>query len=81
MEEAFCPQGGSPDALGGADGEIETFEPPSHRFDDQDPLDILIAREDETERQKLVAAAKQDPRWRYIKLREWAATLLEDVRN
>jgi hypothetical protein len=79
LEEAFCPQGGSPEELGGEDGEIEAFEPPSHRFDDQDPLDILIAREDEAERQILVAAAKQDPRWRFIKRKKWAQPLLENV--
>ena len=81
LEEAFGPQGDSPEGSDGEEGESLSLEPMSHRLEDQDPLDILIAREDEEERQKLVAAAKQDPRWRYIKLRDWAAPLVEDVRN
>lgn len=47
----------------------------SQRLEDQDPLDILIAREEEGERRKLVARAKADPRWRYLKRRKWAETL------
>ncbi|TBR17693.1 hypothetical protein EPO15_16350 [bacterium] len=50
-------------------------EPCSGRLDDQDPLDILIHREDEEERQRMLAAARRDPRWRYIKHRTWAAPL------
>lgn len=50
-------------------------EPISWRMDDQDPLDVLIHREDESGRQRMLAAAKRDPRWRYIKLRTWAAPL------
>lgn len=50
-------------------------EPLSWRPDDQDPLDVLIQREKESERRRMLALAKRDPRWRYIKLRAWAAPL------
>lgn len=43
--------------------------------EDKDPLEILIAREEEAERQILLTRAKSDPRWRYIKRRKWAQTL------
>ncbi len=80
VDEAFGPSFGGADVEGG-EGEIPSFEPLSHRLEDQDPLDILIAREDETVRRRTVVAAKQDPRWRYIKRRDWAAPLLGNVRN
>lgn len=47
----------------------------SPRPEDQDPLDILIAREEESERRKQLARAKADPRWRYLKRRKWAKTI------
>lgn len=81
LEEAFGPQGDSPEGSDGEEGEGLSLEPLSHRHEDQDPLDILIAREDEEERQKLVAAAKRDPRWRFVKRKKWAQPLLEDVPN
>ncbi len=80
IQEALAPNIGTsdnPDA--GADWLI--VEPPSSRLEDQDPLDILIAREEEEERQRMLTAAKKDPRWRYIKRRDWAAPLLGDVRS
>lgn len=80
VDETFGPSFGGADAEGG-EGEIPSFEPSSHRLEDQDPLDILIAREEETVRRRTVAAAKQDPRWRYIKRRDWAAPLVGNVRN
>lgn len=80
QDEAFTPSFGSAD-MGGGDEESLSFEPMSHRLEDQDPLEILIAREEETARRRTVAAAKQDPRWRYIKRREWAASLSRNVRN
>ena len=67
-----------------AAGEVESddlarfvHEPVSHHLEDQDPLEILIAREDAQERDELLAKAKKDPRWRYIKTRAWAAPLRE----
>lgn len=58
-----------------------SLEPASHHPEDQDPLDILIAREERTQSRREVEAAMQDPRWRYIKRRDWAAGLEENVRN
>lgn len=80
QDEAFTPGFGSVDLEGG-EGDCPSFEPISHRPEDQDPLDILIAREEEGERRRLLTNAKQDPRWRYIKRRDWAAPLRENVRN
>ena len=79
LEEAFAPSSESSDGSDDGDGLI--LEPMSYHLEDRDPLDILIAREEEEERRRMVTAAKQDPRWRYIKLRDWAAPLLGDVRN
>ncbi len=79
LEESFS--GPSPDGSDGEKGEFPAFEPMSHRLEDQDPLDILIAREEENERQRLVLAAKKDPRWRFIKRKKWARPLLENVPN
>jgi hypothetical protein len=47
----------------------------SSRPEDRDPLDILIAQEDEAERRVMLAQALSDPRWRYLKRRKWAETL------
>ncbi|UPT74982.1 MAG: hypothetical protein M0D55_04515 [Elusimicrobiota bacterium] len=80
LDEAFTPSFGSTD-MEGDEGEAPSFEPISQRLDDQDPLEILIAREEETARRRMVAAAKEDPRWRYIKRRDWAAPLSRNVRN
>lgn len=80
QDEAFNPSFGSADTEGD-EGDVPSFEPMSQRLEDQDPLDILIAREEEEARQRLVTAAKEDPRWRYIKRRDWAAPLLGNVRN
>lgn len=80
LDEAFALSfGGAEAEVEG--GEIPSFEPMSRHLEDQDPLDILIAREEEDARRRLVAEAQEDPRWRYIKRRDWAAPLLADVRN
>lgn len=47
----------------------------SPRSEDRDPLDVLIAREDEAERRSMLSQALSDPRWRYLKRRKWAKTL------
>lgn len=47
----------------------------SSRPEDRDPLDILIAQEDEAERRAMLVQALSDPRWRYLKRRKWAETL------
>lgn len=80
VDEAFTPSFSIVDNEGG-EGAILLLEPMSHRLEDQDPLDILIAREEEIAHRQMVAVAKEDPRWRYIKLRDWAAPLAENVRN
>lgn len=51
-------------------------EPASHHFEDQDPLEILIAREEARTHAALLAEAKKDPRWRFIKRKKWAQPLL-----
>ena len=79
QDEAFSSNFTSAD---NADGDESTSsEPMSYRPEDQDPLDILIARDEEAAHQRRVSAAVSDPRWRYIKKRGWAAPLLENVRN
>lgn len=63
----------------GPDGvDTITNDPASARLDDQDPLDLLVMREEQEGRRRMLAAAKKDPRWRYIKLRAWAAPLREE---
>jgi DNA-directed RNA polymerase specialized sigma24 family protein len=79
LDEAFAPS--YMDGDSGDDGDVLAFEPASRGREDQDPLDILIAREGEEARRQRVATAMKDPRWRYIKRRDWAMPLLEDVRN
>ena len=79
LDEAFAPS--YMDSDSGDDGEVLAFEPVSQGREDQDPLDILIAREEEEAHRQRVATAQQDPRWRYIKRRDWAQPLLENVRN
>jgi hypothetical protein len=71
---------------GAGEGESDDFaryvhEPISHHLEDQDPLEILIAREEQEDRARLVVKAKQDPRWRFVKRKKWARPLLEDVPN
>lgn len=61
----------------GAEEGGTTFEPLSHHLEDQDPLEILIAREEAAEHSALVAQAMRDPRWRFIKRKKWAKPLRE----
>ena len=75
LEESFDATAGELHAFEAAEGERASFEPLSHHREDQDPLEILIAREEEQERAQLVAQAKQDPRWRFIKRKKWAQQL------
>ncbi len=71
---------GSAEAESEAGGDaVEDFS--SCRLDDRDPLDILIAREEREKSRRMVEDAMKDPRWRYIKRRDWAAGLEENVRN
>jgi hypothetical protein len=79
LDEAFAPSYSDSESI--EDDDVMALEPASQGREDQDPLDILIAREAEEARQQRVAAAMKDPRWRYIKRRDWAMPLLEDVRN
>lgn len=82
IEKVVMSAGASGSAAGESEGGSDAVEDfASFRPDDQDPLDILIAREDRAEARSMVEAAMQDPRWRYIKRRDWAAGLVEDVRN
>ncbi|MFA6093839.1 MAG: hypothetical protein WCU88_09790 [Elusimicrobiota bacterium] len=67
-ERLTCPDGEAEETVTGVDF-------PSHRQDDQDPLEILIKREETSLYSGLVKAAMADPRWRYIKRRDWARSL------
>jgi len=44
----------------GFEDETASFDPPSHRLEDQDPLDILIARETEVRREKWEQIERKD---------------------
>lgn len=56
-----------------------THEPLSHHFEDQDPLDILIAREDQEETHRQIEAAREIAQsdWRYcwIGQKKWGREL------
>jgi DNA-directed RNA polymerase specialized sigma24 family protein len=52
------------------------LEPISDKMDDRDPLDILIAREDEREHRAEVRKAMRHPDWRFAKRNKWARPLL-----
>jgi DNA-directed RNA polymerase specialized sigma24 family protein len=54
-----------------------TLSPIFSLTENHDPLNFLIEREEREEVNRLVQAAKKDPRWRYIKRRTWAKPLLE----
>jgi hypothetical protein len=56
-------------------GESERADFQSHRWDDQDPIDVLIQREDRAELDQMVQTTLKDPRWRYIKRLKWASPL------
>ncbi|MBI5247550.1 MAG: hypothetical protein HY923_10240 [Elusimicrobia bacterium] len=80
QDEAFTASFGSAD-VEGAEAEVPSFEPISQRLDDQDPLEILLAREEKEERKRMLKNAKQDPRWRFFKRKKWAQPLLGNVPN
>lgn len=80
-DEPVMPNFGGGETPDGDGGDTPSFEPASDRLEDRDPLDILIARDEADAQQRMVSRAKADPRWRYIKKRDWAAALLENVRN
>src|SRR5262249_38040551 len=63
------------DRMAGGDSEEFSLEPMSIRPEDQDPLEQLICREAEAEREIMVREAQRDPRWRYVRRRQWAAPL------
>lgn len=56
-----------------------SHEPVSHHFEDQDPLEILIAREDQEERDRQIEAARRIAQtdWRYcwIGQKKWGKEL------
>lgn len=62
---------------GEAQGKVDMVDIPSHRPDDRDPLEILLKREETSQYNRLVQAAMDDSRWRYIKRRGWAQPLAE----
>lgn len=66
------------ESLEASQAETEGHEAPTGPLDTRDPLEVLIHREDLEEHHRMLAAAKRDPRWRYIKLRTWAAPLQEE---
>lgn len=61
----------SPEGVNGT-----VLEHVSDRQEDRDPLDILIAREDERERRAEVRKAMRHPAWRFAKRKKWARPLL-----
>lgn len=62
-------------------GDETACEPVSEALDDQDPLDILVRREESAQCQAMVRRAMTDPRWRFVKRKKWARPLVEDVPN
>jgi hypothetical protein len=75
LEEALPPSWSSEE-----DGPVfATADPISHRFDDQDPLDILIAREEEIARERQIQKAKEIARgcrkYRWVRAKNWAQEL------
>ncbi|MBI5239118.1 MAG: hypothetical protein HY926_01465 [Elusimicrobia bacterium] len=69
------------DRLAGGDSEEFAAEPASPQPEDQDPLAILVQREEAAARLAMVERAMADPRWRYVKGRKWARPLVGDVRK
>jgi DNA-directed RNA polymerase specialized sigma24 family protein len=55
------------------------IEPISEKLDDQDPLEILVRREDQERFDRMVKTAFNDPRWRFCKRKKWAQPLLAHV--
>ena len=72
-------QASGEDGAAGCESEEFSPEPVSLRPEDQDPLEILIQREEAEARQAMVGRAMADPRWRYIKRKKWARPLVGDV--
>lgn len=52
------------------------FDPLSDKMDDRDPLDILIARENDRDHRAEVRKAMRHPGWRFAKRNKWARPLL-----
>jgi len=67
------------DRMSGGESAEFSLEPASSRLEDQDPLDQLIQREEQEEREQMVQVALKDPRWRFCKRRKWAQPLLAHV--
>jgi len=64
----------------GRDGaDTVAIEPISEKLDDQDPLEILVRREDQERFDRMVKTAFNDPRWRFCKRKKWAQPLLAHV--
>lgn len=78
LDEAFTPSFSIADDEGSG-GETPSFEPMSHRLEDQDPLDILIAREDDATRQREIEKAKTIAmgcrKYRWVRAKNWARDL------
>jgi hypothetical protein len=81
-ERAFDPRHlPGEDRMAGGESEEFSVEPASSQPEDQDPLEILIQREEAAARLAMVERAMSDPRWRYVKGRKWARPLVGDVRK
>ena len=78
LEEAFALSHRSADDPN-EDGTGLQLEPMSHHREDQDPLDILIAREDAAENRRQIEKAKEIARgnwdYRWIRGKNWARSL------
>lgn len=79
-ERVFDPQHlPGEDRMSGGESDEFSLEPASSSLEDQDPLDQLIHREEQAERDQMVQVALKDPRWRFCKRRKWAQPLLAHV--
>lgn len=64
------------DRMAGGESDEFSVEPGSSRLEDQDPLDQMIASEEQVEHEATVQAAFRHPKWRYCKRKKWARPLL-----
>lgn len=64
-----------------SESQSEPQDFPSSRAEDQDPLHVLIEREEQPGFDQEVQKAFRDPKWRDVKRRDWAEPLLPFARN
>jgi hypothetical protein len=82
QDDAFSRRNSGSDNADGDDQVGFEIEPMSHRRDDQDPLNILIAREDDETRRREIETAKTIARgcrkYRWVRAKHWSQDL--DIR-